>query len=742
MARDLGRTQLQMMDSRGGLFRACATGSYEVQVLGSSAAATEPVPNTDEIMTLGVRALKQLIERAGLSHAGCAEKSDLRNKALQAHGHLLLCSSTTAAAASGAGRLRWLPLSVPVTQLPPRSVLRLRWRDPRVASPASEAAYRNERLEGAAGTLTFAYYDPASLAMELHIVASRRDCNEHRLLDGGVQYMAGEEHYFGSALLHFALAGSVAPPLPQPRASSEAPRVWDDTVAHREMAMFVAKMQRDAPALPRGSTVEPGANGGHSKLDPRRNQAFVLTMQLKEQAFKEFPWHAQEDGTGASLPTEDDQLPSWWRLAIGPWDAAFKRMFEGGGEPPSLPCMFYGSRADPQGCGCRVTRCPYVHDASWLEWDRDMRQHPRICCGCGGYGEQRCTACVKVFFCGGCPKTLGLTRCAACARANRPARKAAPPQQAGSDSRVGTSQPEPGSMAEDHSMQAVHTRASCAMCGKVEGKLLKCARCKNTTYCSIACQRQGWPAHKARCKKLKGERREVKADQKKGGEVVKAMSDATGCGGVAVMQMPAPGKTQVMMYEWGKEADMEKYEFAELGELPVPLQLLLSCGPLKNITHAKGVLDAHPTLPVAELRLPGAGFTALDWAARKGNHEIAEWLATGARTSALLRTGAPVGWACYTNHVDLARMLVRHGCDAARTDATFFGGKPPVINTAENGQLLALKFLVEEQGQDVRTQMASGSGILAAIERARRDGHLPPGHVACARWAREKGAVC
>ena len=62
MARDLGRTQLQMMDSRGGLFRACATGSYEVQVLGSSAAATEPVPNTDEIMTLGVRALKQLID--------------------------------------------------------------------------------------------------------------------------------------------------------------------------------------------------------------------------------------------------------------------------------------------------------------------------------------------------------------------------------------------------------------------------------------------------------------------------------------------------------------------------------------------------------------------------------------------------------------------------------------------------------------------------------------------------------
>ena len=63
---------------------------------------------------------------------------------------------------------------------------------------------------------------------------------------------------------------------------------------------------------------------------------------------------------------------------------------------------------------------------------------------------------------------------------------------------------------------------------------------------------------------------------------------------------------------------------------------------------------------------PGVGFTALDWAARKGRHEIAEFLATDPRTRALVTMGAPVGWACYTNHVELAkvrRLSTKYICD-------------------------------------------------------------------------------
>ena len=41
---DLGMAQLEVMQSRGGLLRACATGSYEVEVLGTT--ATEQVPSS------------------------------------------------------------------------------------------------------------------------------------------------------------------------------------------------------------------------------------------------------------------------------------------------------------------------------------------------------------------------------------------------------------------------------------------------------------------------------------------------------------------------------------------------------------------------------------------------------------------------------------------------------------------------------------------------------------------------
>lgn len=41
--------------------------------------------------------------------------------------------------------------------------------------------------------------------------------------------------------------------------------------------------------------------------------------------------------------------------------------------------------------------------------------------------------------------------------------------------------------------------AGCAACGVVTGKLMKCGRCKAACYCSEACQRGHWPAHKGIC---------------------------------------------------------------------------------------------------------------------------------------------------------------------------------------------------------------------------------------------------
>ena len=84
--------------------------------------------------------------------------------------------------------------------------------------------------------------------------------------------------------------------------------------------------------------------------------------------------------------------------------------------------------------------------------------------------------------------------------------------------------------------------------------------------------------------------------------------------------------------------------------------------------------------------VPGVGFTCLDWAARRGNYEIAEFLCTDPRSKSVATSphGAPVGWACYTNQVDLAKMLVQHGASVAQTNLPLYG-RHPMFMAAENG---------------------------------------------------------
>merc|ERR1740121_512720 len=39
----------------------------------------------------------------------------------------------------------------------------------------------------------------------------------------------------------------------------------------------------------------------------------------------------------------------------------------------------------------------------------------------------------------------------------------------------------------------------CASCGKDNGRLERCARCKSVLFCSHACQKKAWKWHKADC---------------------------------------------------------------------------------------------------------------------------------------------------------------------------------------------------------------------------------------------------
>jgi hypothetical protein len=254
------------------------------------------------------------------------------------------------------------------------------------------------------------------------------------------------------------------------------------------------------------------------------------------------------------------------------------------------------------------------------------------------------------------------------------------------------------------------------------------------------------------------------------------------------------GPTKQQLERMGAEAGaMEELSFDALAELPLPLRFLLACGPLSDLGAAEAALSALVTpalllehqeaenrpanrppgasrhmvvrpasldtlldvdIPacttlsadvrggasgLGQLRAPGVGLTALEWAAKCGNLAVAEWLCTDERTRILLNTGSPVGWACYAGHVDVARLLSQHGADPSATDVVLWKAMPPVLATASVGQAEALEWLVDEMGVSIHTTDDRTLGILHHIHTP-DDWEARPGHVACDEFARAKGA--
>ena len=149
------------------------------------------------------------------------------------------------------------------------------------------------------------------------------------------------------------------------------------------------------------------------------------------------------------------------------------------------------------------------------------------------------------------------------------------------------------------------------------------------------------------------------------------------------------------------------------------------------------VLAVLPPPGIAGLRLHDVLFTPLEWAAKKGNLDVVNWLCEEPRTQALVHAGAPIGWAVYAGRLEVARALRRHGADAAATDDALWGGLSPLLVAAQNGQLEMMKWLVDEVGQDVRVEDSRGFGVV-------RHTTLPVeweecrGHPECKRWAEER----
>lgn len=313
---------------------------------------------------------------------------------------------------------------------------------------------------------------------------------------------------------------------------------------------------------------------------------------------------------------------------------------------------------------------------------------------------------------------------------------------------------------------------TCDHCGKKhKPKDLKdCSQCKGASYCGPECQRAAWPIHKKACKELqaayvpKAEAPQVKVqnsakvsekrrekqvrDQEQG---LNMFAEACGIGYLCVLwapKYPIPNAISFkalksdtifkmslnsmggmnglpnnildivqLMYTEAEEGAFRRFQ-NDLSDFDPVSRLCLACGPLVNLALAKGVIDEallQVNGSVSALKMKWVGFTPLEWAAPKGHQEIVEWLVTDPRTSLLTQVGAPVGWACYTNQVEVARYLVQHGASPEATNEIFWDHRPPLLAAAENGKLEAVQFLVEECKVSISIQWR-GNNILNHIQ--------------------------
>lgn len=338
---------------------------------------------------------------------------------------------------------------------------------------------------------------------------------------------------------------------------------------------------------------------------------------------------------------------------------------------------------------------------------------------------------------------------------------------------------------------------TCGWCGKAEEgeKLQLCTGCKNVFYCSRACQKLAWPDHKPVCGEWKKMRKEVKKENK-GTVGINLLGEESGLGIFAITYDPnrlvsiiftegelrgdeEPGhhfasdksKTRIMralgpqgfmklnlgmakMTDQSLGTTKRTDYFSKLDELNPKEQFLMSCGALNDLQHAKSMLPVvlgqirkaerkhDGSVPdIGDVTVRGYGLNALELASRRGNYQIAEWLATDPRTKVMLtrKDSAPVAWACFTNKVELAKMLVKHGADSHATYVAVYDSKPPAHLAAENGKLLAVKYLMEECGHDIHERDALGHDIRAALRRYNKKWTSSAGCVACDEYAKSKG---
>lgn len=311
---------------------------------------------------------------------------------------------------------------------------------------------------------------------------------------------------------------------------------------------------------------------------------------------------------------------------------------------------------------------------------------------------------------------------------------------------------------------------TCDNCGKrSKTKLQTCARCEGVSYCNAKCQKEHWKEHRNTCSRVfvQVQKQFANMSMNSGVEFKAAMYptgstklpttpgiyvEVSGSGSVRIMWCPGSINTifvnnatdstmTIAEREYLAQYDksfQRQIRFRDFSELPPPLRFLVCCGPLPKLDLVQQCVDdaiASSNGALDQLRFPVAGFTALEWAAKKGNRDIVTWLCTDTRTKDLINVGCPVGWAGYTGQVDIMRQLVSYGADPSKTDDVLWSKTIPLFVAAQNGKLDAVKFYVEECNQDIGIIDDEGNNILKHIEKSHNWREID-NHVETHKWAK------
>jgi len=328
---------------------------------------------------------------------------------------------------------------------------------------------------------------------------------------------------------------------------------------------------------------------------------------------------------------------------------------------------------------------------------------------------------------------------------------------------------------------------TCDYCGAHQKKMFDCQRCLCAGYCNSVCQGKAWPTHKKVCKDLeKAKKNQPPAPKEtlsmyQAKNVAKNQSsmnlyfEASGFGYVLILYTPpsffvamtghSPSSSNVVAFTAMKkdkifEVETSAYRYASTSDLPNKLleadetkafksdmsnldpimRLCLSCGPVPNLDLAQKTVDDALICAqgsVSNLKMKWVGFTPLEWAAKKGHVQIVQWLLSDPRTASLIEVGSPVGWACYTGRIEVARMLVDNGAFPNATHEGFWNSRHPLLAAAENGMIDSVQFLVEECGIDISSVTWKGNGIKDHVKMSPNWNEIPE-HKSVLKYAKLK----